>query len=412
MNIFLTTANPRHGARIRLLAALATLLLLLSASAASAAPAADGPATPDAGSATERTKRAPAETGKGKPIRGQYIVTLDKGADPSKAARGVGANPKFVYRAALNGFTAQLNAGQVRGLRNNPHIESIQLDEEVQGEATQYLASSGQPWGLDRIDQRLNLSRSFTYGATGAGVTAYVIDSGIMTAHADFGGRAVNVFDAFGGNGQDCHGHGTHVAGTVGGAVHGVAKRVALHGVKVLNCQNKGTQAGIIAGVDWVMRNARKPAVANMSLSSPYYGPTNTAVTNLTRSGVFVSVAAGNDNINACNRSPASATGTLTVASADWYDRKAGDSNWGGCVDLYAPGVNVRSARLGGGTVLLSGTSMAAPHAAGLAALVKSRYGEVTSPNMVSYLVSYTTTNVIKGNYTGTPNRLLFQAGW
>ena len=417
----ITTASLARQSRparhvLSLVALLVALVMALGTPAAEAASAASAaaPGHPAAVDAQEnaKTHAAGAETGRGKPVPGQYVVTVAEGRDPASAAKGVGANPKFVYRTAINGFTAKLTEGQVRGLRHNPHIESIQLDEVVQGEATQYITQDGQPWGLDRIDQRSGLSGSFTYYGTGASVTAYVIDSGIMTAHGDFGGRARNVFDAFGGNGQDCHGHGTHVAGTLGGSFYGVAKRVQLRGVKVLNCANSGTQAGIIAGVDWVMRNAVKPAVANMSVGSPYYGPTNTAVTNLTRSGVFVSVSAGNENADACTKSPASAAGTLTVASSNWYDQKAGDSNWGACVDTYAPGVQIRSARLGGGTVAMSGTSMASPHVAGLAALVKGAYGEVASPDMVSYLLSYTTPNVIKGNYTGTPNRLLFQAGW
>ena len=413
----LTTASARTTRPSRRTAAVAalliTLLVLLTAPAASAAAPTDAgsPAAP-AATAVEKAKRGAPSAGRGKTIPGQYVVTVAEGRDPAKAARGVGANPKFVYRTAINGFMAKLTEGQVRGLRNNPHIESIQLDQVVEADATQYITQDGQPWGIDRIDQRSGLSRSFTYYGTGAGVTAYVIDTGIMTAHGQFGGRARNVFDAFGGTGQDCNGHGTHVAGTVGGSTYGVAKQVQLRGVKVLNCAGGGSTAGIIAGVDWVMRNAVKPAVANMSLGTLYYAPLNTAVTNLTRSGVFVAASAGNVNSNACTRSPASATGTLTVASADWYDQRASTSGWGACVDTYAPGVQIRSARLGGGTVALSGTSMATPHVAGIAALIKGDYGDVASPDLVSYILSYTTTGVIKGNVTGTPNRLLFQAGW
>jgi subtilisin family serine protease len=415
----LTTGSFARQSRSHQVLSMVALLVAVvmafgsSAAEASSASSTNAPGHPAALDAQENTKTPQAAAAdRGKPVAGQYVVTVAEGRDPAAAAKGVGANPKFVYRTAINGFTAKLTEGQVRGLRHNPHIESIQLDEVIQGEATQYITQDGQPWGLDRIDQRTGLSGSFTYYGTGAGVTAYIIDSGIMTAHGDFGGRARNVFDAFGGSGQDCHGHGTHVAGTVGGSFYGVAKRVQLRGVKVLNCANSGTQSGIIAGVDWVMRNAVKPAVANISIGSPYYGPTNTAVTNLTRSGVFVSVSAGNENSDACTRSPASAAGTLTVASSNWYDQKASDSNWGACVDTYAPGVQIRSARLGGGTIAMSGTSMASPHVAGIAALIKGNYGEVTSPNMVSYILSYTTPNVVKGNYTGTPNRLLFQAGW
>lgn len=392
-------------------AAAGLLLALAVAPSASAAGSSTVPGPPVEPGRTAAAKAAAPGSGFER-VPGSWVVTLRAGASAAGLARAAGVTPQFTYSTALLGFAARMTDGQVEGLRRNPHVASIEPDGVVQGSGLQYTGSNGQPWGLDRIDQRSGLSRSYRWSGAGAGVTAYVIDSGIQTAHSDFGGRAVNVFDAFGGNGQDCHGHGTHVAGTVGGAYHGVAKSVRLRGVKVLGCDNKGTYAGIIAGIDWVARYGARPAVANLSLGGPYYGPLNTAVTNLTRAGVFAAVAAGNDNRDACTASPASAAGSMTVASMDWYDRKASDSNWGRCVDLYAPGVHVQSARLGGGTALMSGTSMAAPHVAGLAALVKGDYGDVSSPDLVSYLLSYTTTGAVGGNVTGTPNRLLFQAGW
>ena len=399
--------------RPRVLAGTAAAGLLLALAAAAPSASAGGSSDLPGPTAAPGAAAKPAAPGRGvQRIPGSWVVVLEPGASAAGLARAAGVTPQHTYSAALNGFAARMTDRQVAGLRHNPHVVSIEPDGVVEGDAVQYTGTNGQPWGLDRVDQRTGLSRSYRYAGTGAGVTAYIIDSGISTAHPDFGGRAVDVYDAFGGNGQDCHGHGTHVAGTVGGAVHGVAKSVRLRGVKVLGCDNKGSYSGIIAGIDWVARNATRPAVANLSLGGPYYGPLNTAVTNLTRSGVFAAVAAGNENADACTRSPASAAGTMTVASMDWYDRKASDSNWGACVDLYAPGVNVQSDRLGGGTAVMSGTSMATPHVTGMAALVKGDYGDVASPDLVSYLLSYATTGAVGGNVTGTPNRLLFQAGW
>jgi subtilisin family serine protease len=241
-------------------------------------------------------------------------------------------------------------------------------------------------------------------------VSAYVIDTGISTWNPDFGGRASNVYDALGGTGQDCNGHGTHVAGTIGGATWGVAKAVWLRGVRVLNCSGSGSTSGIIAALDWVRGNAVKPAVANMSLGGGYSAALNNATNALADSGVFIAVAAGNENQNACNVSPASASAAYTTAASDRNDRKASFSNWGACVDAYAPGVAIRSAWLAGGANTISGTSMASPHVAGLAALYKGSYGDASSATVSSWITSNATANVIVGNSPGTPDRLLFKA--
>jgi subtilisin family serine protease len=310
----------------------------------------------------------------------------------------------------LNGFAGKLNAQQLAALQRNPNVESIEQDQEVSINATQSPAT----WGLDRIDQRyLPLSNSYTYNTTASTVHAYIIDTGILTSHTQFGGRASNVYNSAGGSAEDCNGHGTHVAGTVGGSTYGVAKAVRLYGVKVLNCVGSGTLSGVIGGMDWVRVNARRPAVANMSLGGSYSSTINTAATNLSNAGVFVAVAAGNENANACNSSPASAANVTTVAASASNDSRASFSNYGSCVELYAPGVSITSAWHTSTTATntISGTSMASPHVAGVAALYKATYGDASWSTINSWLINNATLNVITGNPTGTPNRLLYKAG-
>ncbi|WP_261993956.1 S8 family peptidase [Streptomyces sp. t39] len=339
-------------------------------------------------------------------IKGRYIVTLDEGADPAGLLKARSLKARHVYEDVINGFAADLTSAQLARLRADSRVASIEEDQRIVSTATQYNA----PWGLDRIDQRSGRDGSYTYNRNGSGVTAYIIDTGIDTAHADFGGRARNVFDAFGGNGADCNGHGTHVAGTVGGTTYGVAKGVQLRGVRVLDCQGSGSYSGIIAGFDWVRQNAVKPAVANASLGGGYSSAMNNAATALANSGVHLAVAAGNDNQPACNYSPASAAGTITAAASDSSDRKASFSNYGGCADIYAPGVSITSARAGGGSTSMSGTSMASPHVSGVAALYKAAYGDASSATVNTWLIDNATANVIGGNVSGTPNRLLFKS--
>lgn len=231
-------------------------------------------------------------------------------------------------------------------------------------------------WGLDRIDQQaLPLNNSYTYPNTASNVHAYVIDTGIRLSHVDFGARATNGFDAIdGGSADDCHGHGTHVAGTVGGASFGVAKATALVAVRVLDCNGSGTIAQVVAGVDWVTQNAIRPAMANMSLGGGANASIDDAVSNSIASGITYAIAAGNSNADACNSSPARVPAAITVGNSTSTDARSGTSNFGTCLDLFAPGTQITSAwnTSDSATNTISGTSMASPHVAGAAALILS----------------------------------------
>jgi subtilisin family serine protease len=337
-------------------------------------------------------------------VDGDYIVKLKDGANARSVAAVLGVSPNLVYSQAINGFSVTLNETQLRALRRNPNVEYVEEDQFASSTATQ----SGATWGLDRIDQTSStLNGTYNYTSTGAGVHAYIIDTGILTSHSNFGGRANAVYDALGGNGQDCNGHGTHVAGTVGSATYGVAKGVALHAVRVLGCDGSGTNSGVIAGIDYVRTNHIKPAVANMSLGGGYSATVNTAVTNLSNAGVFVAVAAGNNNANACNYSPASAPVVNTVAATTNTTARASYSNYGSCVDIYAPGSAITSTWSNGGTNSISGTSMASPHVAGVAALYKATYGDASQATIDAWLSNNATSGVVTGNPSGTVNKLL-----
>ena len=383
------SAPTRRRCLVLLLAA-PVLALPLAGSHAAAAP--DGP-----------------PTGASAPGGRPYVVTLRVGAVPRGVAARFQASPHHVYDTALNGFAAHLTDGQLRRLQRDPDVLALEADQAVHVDATQAVTVGGGLHGLDRIDQRaLPLSGGYTTTRSGSGVRAYVIDTGIATGHPDLGNRATNVFDAFRGSGQDCNGHGTHVAGTIGAATYGVAKAAALRGVRVLDCAGSGATSGIIAGVDWVARNHVKPAVANLSLGGSKSAALNTATTSLVNAGVFVSVAAGNENQAACNVSPASASGVLTVAASDKTDARAPFSNHGSCVELYAPGAAVTSTWLNGTTATISGTSMASPHVAGVAALYKA-YGDAPSGTVNTWVLNNATRDAVRSNVSGTPNRLLFK---
>ena len=324
--------------------------------------------------------------------------------------RGNGGVEHYRYRHALRGFAATLPASAVEGIRRNPNVALVEPDGVMSIVVTQTNAT----WGLDRIDQRsLPLSTTYTYDQAGAGVHAYIIDTGIRSTHAEFSGRTGNGFTAISTGGtEDCHGHGTHVSGTVGGTTYGVAKSVTLHAVRVLNCSGSGATSGVIAGVDWVTGNAVKPAVANMSLGGSASSALDNAITNSVNSGVTYAVAAGNSNANACNFSPSRAAAALTVGSTTTSDARSSFSNFGTCLDLFAPGSGITSAWSTSNTATntISGTSMASPHVAGVAALFLSIQGNGNaSPATVAQAISNNATTGVVGNAgTGSPNRLLF----
>jgi len=345
-------------------------------------------------------------------LAGRYIVVFKDGVGPAAvdaALARLEGRVLFRYGAALQGFAAELPDQAVEALRRNPHVAYIEVDSVVTIDATQSPAT----WGIDRIDQRnLPLSNSYTYNYTGAGVRAYIIDTGIRITHNEFGGRASIGTDTVGDgqNGNDCNGHGTHVAGTVGGATYGVAKEVSLLAVRVLNCSGSGTTSGVIAGVDWVTANAIKPAVANMSLGGVASTSLDNAVSNSIASGVTYSIAAGNSNRNACNFSPARVAGAITVGATTSTDARASYSNYGSCLDLFAPGSSITSAWHTSNTATntISGTSMAAPHVAGVAALYLQANPSATPQQVRDAIVNNATSGVVSNPGRNSPNKLLY----
>ncbi|MGQ0649850.1 MAG: S8 family serine peptidase [Gemmatimonadaceae bacterium] len=380
-----------------------------------------------------RASLAPAEAGSDQVGPNDYIVVLkdteeDVSAASVRLASLAGATVKTTWGAALKGFLADVPPAALERLRRDPAVAYVEKDAMAYPDQDVF-PSVVQPvpmnWGLDRIDQRfLPLSGTYTYLRTGGlpppTIHVYVIDSGILAGHADFGGRVMGgvSFVPFTPSPTDCNGHGTHVASTIGGSVNGVAKGVILHPVRVFNCTGGAPFSRIITAVNWVQLNDIAPAVTNMSLGGSLHLATNAAVNALVASGNSVAVAAGNDNVNACGTSPASAANAITVGSTGqgaglppaFVDTRSSFSNWGPCLDLFAPGRNIRGAWWTSPVAIafLSGTSMASPHAAGAAALLRDKFPLAGAIAIRNSLVANATLGVVGLPGAGSPNRLLY----
>jgi subtilisin family serine protease len=347
-------------------------------------------------------------------LANDYIVTFARDErDPVGLANALvaahGGSLKYVYRSALRGFAvADLSDEAVSALDRNPMITRIERDGIATIEGTQIAVPS---WGLDRIDAAVGLDASYTYPNGGAGVTAYIIDTGINTGSTDFAGRlSLGPDYVDDGTPEDCHGHGTHVAGTLGGTQYGVAKDVAVVPVRVLNCQGTGSWSAVIAGVDWVTQNHAQRSVANLSLTGNLTSTVNDAVAGAVASGVVMVVAAGNANDDACKYSPASTSTAITVGATTSFDEKWSGSNYGGCLDINAPGAAITSDWIGSpdATATISGTSMASPHVAGAAALYLSVNSTASPTQVAAALTGGATQGRISGLDAATQNLLLY----
>ena len=386
----------------------------------------DGATKPDVESSLEKSAPAdqpgatelPGTRRESDPIPGQYIVVLDEQKVQAKSKSAVRSianellgkseNVKNLYATALTGFAAKnLSEARASSIETDSRVKYVEQDRTVHAVASQSPAT----WGLDRVDARTGLDDEYTYEADGSGVNAYILDTGVNTSHNEFGNRASVGYDAIGDgqNGQDCNGHGTHVAGTVGGSTYGVAKDVNVIAVRVLDCQGGGSLSGVIDGIDWVTQNAQQPAVANMSLGGGDSQSLDDAVQNSIDSGVTYAVAAGNDDSDACNSSPAQVADALTVGSTTSNDARSSFSNFGSCVDIFAPGSDITSAWYTSDTATntISGTSMASPHVAGAVALYLENNTSASPSDAFSKITNTATQDVIS-DVNGSPNLLLY----
>lgn len=312
------------------------------------------------------------------------------------------------YTYVFPGFSIKAKDDQLEALLQDPNVERVEVNKIVRINTVQASAT----WGIDRVDSRSGLDRSYNYTSTGQGVHAYIIDTGTRTSHSEFKGRVGQGFSSINdGNGaNDCHGHGTHVSGTIGGTTYGVAKNVTVHGVRVLGCDGSGDDAGVIAGIDWVAKNANKPAVANMSLGGDLSESLDEAVQNAVKSGVVFVVAAGNENQSACNVSPSNVPEAITVGATTRTDNRASYSNFGKCVDIFAPGSSITSAWKTNDTATstISGTSMASPHVAGVVALYLEQNPGATPAQIDALVKKNATPNIVKSPGTASPNLFLY----
>lgn len=353
-------------------------------------------------------------------IKNQYIVILNKDVGPSNEfAQGIakqhGGKILQTYDTVLKGFAIYLpdvaGTAFVEAMKKNPKVVSVENDTVMKIDAT---TQSNPDWGLDRIDQKtLPLNSAYSYLQTGSGTTAYIVDTGILSTHQQFSGRVLSGYTAISdGNGtSDCNGHGTHVAGTVGGSTYGVAKNISLVPIRILGCDGSGASSNVIAGLDWILKNGKKPAVVNMSLGGGASTSLDSAVENLFNNGYVMVAAAGNSNTDACNSSPARVSKAITVAATDSTDTRASYSNYGSCVDIFAPGSQINSAWIGSNTAtkVLNGTSMATPHVAGVVAEMLQSTPTATPQTISTNLLNQASSNVVK-NPSGSPNRLLYKS--
>lgn len=353
-------------------------------------------------------------------IKNQYIVILNKDVGSSNEfAQGIakqhGGKVLQTYDAVLKGFAIYLpdvaGTAFVEAMKKNPKVVSVENDTIMKVDAT---TQSNPDWGLDRIDQKnLPLDSAYSYLQTGSGTTAYIVDTGILSTHQQFSGRVLSGYTAISdGNGiNDCHGHGTHVAGTVGGSTYGVAKNVSLVPIRILGCDGSGASSNVIAGLDWILKNGKKPAVVNMSLGGEANASLDSAVENLFNNGYVMVVAAGNSNTDACSTSPARVSKAITVAATDSTDTRASYSNYGSCVDIFAPGSQINSSWIGSNTAtkVLNGTSMATPHVVGVVAEMLQSTPTTTPQTISTNLLNQASSNVVK-NPSGSPNRLLYKS--
>ncbi|GAA0474351.1 hypothetical protein GCM10010361_43360 [Streptomyces olivaceiscleroticus] len=379
-------------------------------------------ATVTLGSVVAPAQAAPAEgtvvgAGVENAVHGSYLVTLKKdaglkaaSADGRRLISAHGGTVTHTYTKALNGYAAHLSAAEARRLAADPAVDQVFQDTVVHATGTQTNPPS---WGLDRIDQaNLPLDQRYTYPDTaGSGTTVYVIDTGVRVTHQDFGGRAVNGYDAVDNDNvaQDGNGHGTHVAATAAGSSYGVAKKAKIVAVRVLNNAGSGTTAQVVAGIDWVTKNHSGPSVANMSLGGGVSTALDTAVKNSIASGVTYAIAAGNSNADANTSSPARVPEAITVGATTSTDARASYSNYGSRLDLFAPGSSITSAWRTSDTATntISGTSMATPHVAGAAAVYLAGHPSASPAAVSGALVAGATSGVVTGAGSGSPNKLL-----